>query len=615
MSNQSFFDPPQLHRDIAIISSNPSLAASVSSAIGNEGEYVVVLSPPREWPVLTHVWDLDLIRIGNTLAIVQPKHLVLLQVSEKSASALRVKFPAIAVSSARTLDEALSLLKGMIRVGLTDALRCRSIDVAQGLLLAKRRSAFLLIDDNAPPISAISDPRPRSDHLVALDDDEDIAPIVAANYAFSIDADVELLPRRDDDLRNDVYAHIDSRIAHRGHKRGDQAERSLGEIEADLQPHLSFSPRKFVTFITRGFPYGYFWHDSPSTHIFSRGADISIPSNIYFAADSHDLVSAVMIDPGDFPNSETTEITRRLQTWGAAVTVLHDRDARVQDVRLFFRAFPADLFFICSHCGAVGGQRIQVRVLCHDGKEHLFEVDAVVNIASDIREIKGAEMVLVNEFLMAISMDGKDWSVVDNEFKADWTRFLESKGDIDDKVVSRKPTERIEHTTAIGLANGPYLLISLDAFDPSVSPIVFNNACVSFFDAASHMIAVGARCYIGTLAPVADEMARQFAIEVFESKESLQSLPLSIHTIQGRLWPDVRDRIYVHVGCHFCRLVPPNSSDSHKKLSRRITNSKARWQGYLARPKVVGKDTAEAFLEFLSKFKDTAAGSPLRTTD
>lgn len=605
----SLLEPPRLYRGVAIISGDPALAASVSSAIGDEREYVVVLRSPREWPVLAHVWNIDFTIICNTLAKLRPRMLLLLQVTEKSASAFRARLADLPVLSASTLDEALALLSGTTRASLSDGLRCKSSDIAQGLLLAKRRSSLLLVNERAAPASAPPPIMQGADHLVALDDHEDIAPIIAANYAFSIGADLALMPRRDDDLRDDVYAQIDSRVAFRGQERGSRAEVALGEIDARVRRNLQFGSRRFVTFITRGFPYGYFWQDCPSTHVFSRGADITVACGIYWAGDRSDIVSAVMIDPGDFSNSETAEITKRLQAWGTSVIVLRGRHARVQNVRLFLGAFPADLFFICSHCGEVGGQRIQVRIPCHDGEEHLYEVDAILNIASDIRDVEGTEMVLVNELFVPLSMDGENWPRVHSEFKEDWTRFLEKKGLIWERVVSQTATNRVRYSTAIALANGPFVLTAVRHFDPSVSPIVFSNACVSFFAAADQFAAMGARSYIGTLAPVADEMARGFAIEVFASEESLASLPLAIYTVQKRLCSDPHDRIYIHVGCHFSRLAPPTSQNASAETARRVESSKSRWKEYLTRPNAPGKDTAAEYVEFLSRFENDAIES------
>jgi hypothetical protein len=245
-----------------------------------------------------------------------------------------------------------------------------------------------------------------------------------------------------------------------------------------------------------------------------------------------------------------------------------------------------------------------VRLKCHDDKEHIFEADTTLNIASDVCNIDGTDMVLVTEFFMPISMDGVDWSEVSSNFKMDWTRFLERKGEIEDNVVSRKDINRVQHTTAIALANGNFILISVRALDPSVAPIVFSNACVSFFDAANHMIAAGARSYIGTLAPVANSLARQLAISVFGRNESLVSLPLAIYSAQGDLCPDPVDRIYIHVGCHFDHIKPPSAAAAKGELARRIILSKKRLEEYVTRPDAIGIDTVREYVYFLASFGD-----------
>jgi hypothetical protein len=261
--NSEFFAAPRLYREVAIISSSSTLAATASSVLGEQGEYTCVIRSPREWPVLTHVWDLDLIIICNSIAKIRPRMLLLLQVSEKSSRALRAKLAPIPVASANTVDEALSAIQGTMRASLSGVLRCNSKDLAPGLLLAKRRSQILFVDETAPSILAASSAGTTADHLVVLDDNVGISPVIAANYAFSINADICLLPPRDDDLQREVYSQIDSRITFRGCERGKRAADVLGHIEEGLRPHLSFSSRRFVTFFCSGFPYGYFWQDSP----------------------------------------------------------------------------------------------------------------------------------------------------------------------------------------------------------------------------------------------------------------------------------------------------------------------------------------------------------------
>ena len=107
-------------------------------------------------------------------------------------------------------------------------LRCRLEDIGLGLVQAKYQRKLLRIDEAAPALNPPSSS--FSDHAVAIDDHAPLAQVIAANYAYSIAADLIKVPQRDEDLRDKIYQEIDASRSFRNENRGIRAYACLKEL-------------------------------------------------------------------------------------------------------------------------------------------------------------------------------------------------------------------------------------------------------------------------------------------------------------------------------------------------------------------------------------------------
>jgi hypothetical protein len=594
------FRPPVFNRQVACIAEDARLAATVSSLVGEEGEYICVLQGPRMGRLDK---DNEVIRRCTGIAKLWPSLVLLAGLGEEAEAGFRSILPKGIISSVKTVHDAISLLAAVNRRALAGELRCRTSEMGLGLLWAKRQRKLLILDDAAPALqfSII----PPADHLVVLDDHDPIVQVIAANYAYSIGADLALIPERDDTLREQVYAELDQRVAFRGEARGQRSQRSLVALQATIEPTLRFGPREFVTFITKGFPYGYFYHDAPSTHLFSEPQlGELINAGIYWARAEPYLTAAVLIDPGHLPGSETRVVGRTLDSEGVIVFSVLDDKANVENTRLFIEAFPYDLLFICSHCGEVEGEQLTMRVPDRNGVAHVIEVDEAVQFGSVAFGSQPSKNVQVHQLLRPVSIDGTDWHAagpdVKKHYAAIWDYLLHAPRE-KWEILRREKVKHVPHSTAIQLNQGALMLSLINVIDARVSPIIFNNSCVSFYDAAHALTFAGARSYVGTLAPVQDRAARRLAEIIFAGGERTISLPLALHTAQAQVFANHEERTYIHVGCHFTSLRTPRAIAS-ATVQRRLVEAKAHW---LSRTKKVDADKREnilAFIRFLSMF-------------
>jgi len=540
----------------------------------------------------------EVVRRFNSIAKVRPKIVLWAGISDEAAAALTSTLARSAnIEQSQTLSDTVAAIRQERRRGLAGEIRCRLAEVGPGLLLAKRERKLLQVDESAPPL-----PRrdtPLADHVVVLDDHEGLAQVIAANYAFGIGADLVLIAQRDDSLREQVYAEFDELGAFRGSERGVRAQDCLKSLRSMLQPVLYFGPRKFVTFITRGTPYGYFYREAPSTHLFSYpNLGELINAGIYWATAEPFISAAVLIDPGHFPQSETRAVAASLEADGVCVFQVLDHNANVENTELFVEAFPYDLLFICSHCGEVSGERIALSIPDATGRVHTIEIDEAVEFGSANFSSQPGELVRVNHLLHPVSINGIDWKAASEDIKQHYKGFLDylintrrSKW----KVLRQAKIKHVPHSTAIILKQGALFLNMLQTIDARVSPIIFNNGCVSFYDAATSLTFAGARSYVGTLAPVETREAKGVAQSIFRDIGRAESLAMALARAQDQVFRDPVDRTYVHVGCHFnsVRPAPPNAQAVVKD---RIRVALANWR---SRANSVDSKTRERILEFI----------------
>lgn len=214
---------PRLCTRALCIAGDPEIAAVISSFFNELGEYFCILEPPRATKV---DFSNEVVRINNAAALLQADNIILAGLDQSSILEFHRYFsPSITtvVASLADVDIALQRISGTRLIG---EITCNPGEVAKGLLLAKRLKMKLKIDDSAP--SLVREFRrylPSSNHLIVVEDSPEFASVIAANFAFSVDAELRFIPevsRRDAEK---VYDELFDRRASRGSYRGIRAEK------------------------------------------------------------------------------------------------------------------------------------------------------------------------------------------------------------------------------------------------------------------------------------------------------------------------------------------------------------------------------------------------------
>ena len=169
---------------LLVIGDDARLLAEISSRLAIRGRYLPLLDGPR-----IHRPDLDaeLIRRNNAAFRLRPRQIILAGLPDDTCDALNLHLPR---GRTRRVDSADDLTFG--RSNRIPPLIWGRANLGLGLLHALRSKRPLAFHDNADcPREAVPT---TSGHLVVCEDDNDLAQVIAANYAFSIGAGMCLIP-------------------------------------------------------------------------------------------------------------------------------------------------------------------------------------------------------------------------------------------------------------------------------------------------------------------------------------------------------------------------------------------------------------------------------------
>ena len=239
-----------------LIGDDAHLFAELSAILARKRAYLPVLDGPR-----IHRPDLDheVIRRNNAVAFIQPERILLAGLPASTCDlfapyfhhAQKVSSSAEVLAEFPSVQQRATLTWGKNRVGL-------------GLLRALRNRQRLGFDDTESPSEGVA---LDSRHVVLCEEGDEQAQVVAANYAFSIEAGLVLIPSFPTDeaeaLLEDLY--------NLGYNPAVSAATFLPSLKEHLRSHvgaLKLADNATITFVTAKLPWGFAFPEFPSTHLF-----------------------------------------------------------------------------------------------------------------------------------------------------------------------------------------------------------------------------------------------------------------------------------------------------------------------------------------------------------
>ncbi len=570
---------PALSTD-AIVSDDPELAAALSSAMARRDIYLPVLDGPRlNRPDRAS----EVIRRIATIAHAGSRSTFLAGLSEDARDALISKLPndharvvgfndvtALSVDQLRV--ERPRLIWGRDRIGL-------------GLLKALYSGQLVEFADQKSPRGAVAS---KSGHLVICEAHEPLSEVIAANYAYALNAGLHIFDEVDEVESKallEAFYSIDTPGVNAAAERARLSIRMRELVGAvDLPAHGS------LTFIVQQLPFGVAFPELPGTHLFTY-PDLGRSIVNGLAAEqpgTRGTNVAVLVNPQKVAAPEIEAAAKLLPERKIFVRGYEGRGANVRAVSEMVDLFPYDLLLFATHCGDASGFRWTYEYRDSEGIDRKLVVDVAIGVGHTDDE----DILRVMQYYRFHSLDGVDWN--DPVAKADlyvgsairdWSERVRDK---DFQPVHREPLDRVLGSAVLAMADNNYLPMPR-ALACEGSPIIFNNACVSWHELASRFMFTDARAYIGTLYPVSDIEAEAVALALL-GKHFGKMLPHALWSAQNGVYGEGSDRRpYVVSGVYPQRL-RSTREDVPRRIVSKLWNGLRYWKKRAAE---IGEDDPE----------------------
>lgn len=559
--------------DFVVIADNARLAARLSSLLARPREYLPVIDGPR---MQRPDREAEVIHRTNAVARSRAKRVFLAGLTDLSADALTQRLPrgrCIRVNAADDLDGFAAagiavgppLIWGRDRIGI-------------GLLQALRMRRSIVFEDQASPNGYI--PAKRN-HLVVCEEGDELAQIVAANYAYALGAGLFLIPEtpkdRVEQIMERFYSVYDSRD-----QSPSQALRDLRDELRGIAADVPLSTGGSITFISDGLPFGFAFPEVPSTHLFSH-PNLGIAVLHGFAAEqqgTRGVQVATLVNPETTAAPEIDAAARILSEQRLFVRVYQGQGADVTSVSEMIELFPYDLLIIATHCGDVSGHRWTYDFTDSEGLPRKL----VVDIALGIGRTEDNDLLQVTQFMRFVALDGVPWN--DREQKArlyvgtamsDFMELARSSNDEKLQPTIKDTVSRVIGSAAMKMHDNNFIALPRSLANEN-TPIVINNACVSWHRLASNFMFGGARGYVGTLFPISTTEAEEVLLRAL-GKHHGKMLPHAFWSAQREAYGDDPRRPYVVAGVYPQR-IRATAADVPAYITSELNRGRNAWTRY-----------------------------------
>lgn len=485
----------------------------------------------------------EAVRRNNALARAGVKRVVLADLSTEQQEAMLSLIPSsrILVINGNNLSH---LLK---EKPIPSRLAWGRTNIGVGLLKALQNNQLLEFTDDVDVENAELNGK---DHLVVCEAGKPLSEVIAANYAYALDADFVLIPEVDKDiaekLTEDLYSLYD--------QQRQTAPENLAQISNHIRqlcPGVVPPQNGSITFFTSHIPYGLAFYEVPSTHL-ETYPDLGVAVVNGIAAGNTALTGvrcAVLVDPGESQAPEVKSVAKAFAKRKVFVRGYPWKTANVRDITNAVELFPYDFLLFATHCGDAEGFRFTYEFKDSSGRSRRLVVDTAIGVA----QTDDLETFKVMEFERFHELDGVSWSDPTKSGKLEIgtaiSDFVEQKRAKKLKPVQRESIPRVLGSAALKMADHNYIAMPRELAD-SGAPVIFNNACASWHQLSGRFMFAGARAYIGTLFPVTGVEAAQVAEFFVEHDEDMTLAEALWHSQNQTYGSSGSRRPYVMTGVY-----------------------------------------------------------------
>jgi len=287
----------------------------------------------------------------------------------------------------------------------------------------------------------------------------------------------------------------------------------------------------------------------------------------------------VLVDPDSTPAPEVESAVRLLKPRRAFIRGYQGDGANVRYVAEMLEHFPYDFLIIATHCGDGSGYRWTYEFVDSEGLDRTL----VIDVAVGFQRTDDPEILKVGHFVRFISLDGVDWTdraakskLYVGESLHDFNKRFQ---DEDFKPVKREVVDRVVGSSAMKMSDSNLIFFQHTVASVG-TPIIFNNACLSWHRLASDMMFAGARAYVGTLFPVLSSEAADVVTKVLDDYWG-QVLPVAVWAAQRKVYGSDLRRPYVVAGV-FPQRFHIDPVDQIERIKSRLAKALAGYRDMLA---------------------------------
>ena len=554
--------------DCFIFADDARFAAQLSSLLAVPGHYLGICDGPR---MQRPDHKLEVLRRHNAMGRTRAKTAFMAGLPESAIQALgqslnaRRHVPCIRISSS---DEVASAIPRTVK---RDVLTWGHDRIGIGLLKALRAGQEIVFEDKPSPYEWIPS---KGGHIVVCEQGEEISEVIAANYAYTLDAGLFLIPEVARDRADEILEAFYS-LNDRPGGTPQEAQAGLMQELLGLCGSIPVPEHGSITFIGR-LPYGFAYPEHPSTHLF-KYPDLGTSVVNGFAAEQPGQPGtgvAMLVDPGTTPAPEIQSAVDLLEPRRAFIRVYEDRSANVRHVSEMMEHFPYDLLIFATHCGDSSGYRQTYEYTDSEGRHRTM----VVDLAVGFQRTDDPEMLKVGHFFRFVSLDGVDWTdrtaktkLYVGEAVHDFNRLMDG-GPSKFTYSKRETIDRVVGSSAMMMSDSNFIFAQRSIAGMG-TPIIINNACVSWHRLAGDMTYAGARAYIGTLFPVTPIEASEVVTRLLD-KHWGKPLAVALWAAQRDVYEGCPRRPYVLSGV-FPQRLRVESLDYPERIRKRLASSLA----------------------------------------
>jgi hypothetical protein len=168
-------------------------------------------------------------------------------------------------------------------------------------------------------------------------------------------------------------------------------------------------PKQACTFVTQGFPYGFYVKEVATTHMFSSPSLGShIVNGIANHAPSPDASPrALLVEPEKLQATETEHVAAQLRAKGYRLWDLRGRLATTYRIGRALERAVLDVVLIASHGGRMSGRSVTIRYVDRFGTAHLVEFEQAQSFSLTGKKRGSEPLVEAILFARPVSLDGQ----------------------------------------------------------------------------------------------------------------------------------------------------------------------------------------------------------------